>query len=242
MKKLLPLLLGLTACGGMAIDGQIVDVTGKPLEGVSVTAFGQPCSTRTDAEGKFSLECTPGSYRVVIGTTGYVPVEEDMEATERKRYELGKKILIKIPEEKGLFLFQGDAYLPLPSGLLSRNLTNEGKETLRAFCLDQEASKPVELTPGVYNFFDHAHVGWRPFLLDAEGCAYRDRKNEKHQWTVEYNQKAQLEEIGLDEDKTIARIALDEGDYFVADWKGFFMTPEDGAKHTYTGTWLRVRR
>jgi len=44
-----------------------------------------------------------------------------------------------------------------------------------------------------------------------------------------------------DEDKTIARISFEEGDYFIADWKGFF-TPPEGEKHTYTGHWVRVRK
>lgn len=244
MSRLAPaLLLPLLACGGMAIDGEVVDTTGSPMADVSVTVFGQPCATRTDEKGRFSLTCTPGEYRVVIGEAGYVPVEEDVAATERERYDIGKKVLIKIPEDKGLFLFQGEAYQPLAPGRLGRQLTKQGKETLRAFCLDTEQSQPTELTPGVYNFFDHAHIGWRPFKLDEEGCAYRDRKNEQHQWTVEYREKAQYEEIGLDgeDTKTIARIAFEEGDYFIADWKGFFTAPE-GEKHTYTGHWVRVRR
>ncbi len=240
MKRILPLTLLLGACGGMAIDGQVVDANGAAMADVSVTAFGHPCQTRTDAEGKFALECVPGEHRVVIGAEGYVPVEEDISAPERQRYEMGKKILIKIPEDKGIFLFRGGTYASLTDGRLSRRLEKSGKETLRAFCLDLEQSEPNELGAGVHNFFDHEHIGWRPFKLDEDGCAYRDRKNEKHQWTVEYREKAQFEEISLDRNKTIARIAFEPGDYFIADWKGFFTAPE-GEKHTYTGHWIQVR-
>jgi len=229
-------------CSKMAIDGEVVDATGAPMEGATISALGAPCTTQTDATGKFSLECLPGSYQLVVGYEGYVPFEDEIEATERKRYDIGKKILIKIPEDKGLFLFAGDAYEPLNDGRLARKLEKTGQETTRAFCLDPEQSEPNDLTPGVYNFFDHAHIGWRPFKLDADGCAYRDRKNQKHQWQVEYREKAQFEEHGLkDQDKTIARISFEEGDYFIADWKGFF-TPPAGEKHTYTGHWVRVRK
>jgi len=37
------------------IQGKILDVTGKPMAGVSITVSGKPKATKTDDEGRFSL-------------------------------------------------------------------------------------------------------------------------------------------------------------------------------------------
>ena len=234
--------LALTGCSKMAIDGVVVDANGKPLAGAMISTVGTPCNARSGEDGKFSLECPPGSYQIIISAEGYTSEDLDYEATERKRYDLGKKVLIKIPDEKGLHLLQGGTYVQMTAGFLNRNLEKDGNLVHRSMCLDRERSQPNALAAGPHALFDYEHPGWRPFLLDADGCAYRDTKNEKMQWTVEYREKADYETREINNGKTIALMALKPGDYFIADWdKGFFTAvdlKED--RHSYTGYWIHV--
>lgn len=234
-------------CGKMAIEGTVVDAGGKPVTGATVNAVGTTCHTTVDDQGKFILVCDPGTYTLVIAQTGYISIQiDDFEATERKRYNLGKKVLIKIPDQKGLFLMRDDSYEPMKPGLLVRRYTTAPGRKERSFCLDRDNSEPNELKAGTWRLFDNASDGWRPFKLDDQGCAYRDYQDAKLRWHIEYKQKPSYEEHKVGERKKIALLKLDPGDYFVADWDHGFFTPTEtnpddkNAYRTYSGYWLHV--
>lgn len=232
----------LVGCGKMAIDGEVVDAQGQPIEGANVAAAGTPCFARTNTEGRFSLECQPNTHKVVISAEGYTSEEFTKDATERKRYDSGRHLLVKIPESRGLHLFADNIYQQMKPGRLARKLDEDGKLTHRSVCLDPEKSQPNELSAGTHALFDYEHPGWRPFKLDDEGCAYRDTKNARHQWSVTYREKAPYEVKRINEGKSIALMQLAPGDYFIADWKGFFVgADEKEEKFSYTGHWLKVR-
>lgn len=231
-----------SGCGKMAIDGEVVDAKGAPLADVSVTAVGSPCYTRSDAAGKFALECQPGTHTVVISAEGFTSEEFTQDASERKRYDSGRHLLIQVPEKHGLHLFADNEYTEMRPGRLARSLATEGKLTHRAVCLDADKSEANTLAAGTHALFDFEHPGWRPFKLDADGCAYRDTKNERHQWSVTYREKAPYEVKTINEGKQIALMQLTAGDYFIADWKGFFVgADQKEQKYSYTGYWLKVR-
>ncbi len=235
------LALALTGCGQMAIDGELVDAGGKPLAGARVTAMGSTCATTSGDDGKFSLPCPTGTYDLLITKEGYIEVKEQLDATERERYNIGKKVMIAIPDSKGLFWFQDDVYQPLHPGFLTRDIQRTAEGKTRAYCLDQDASEANSLAAGVHAFFDNETDGWRPFRLDEAGCAYRDAQDERGRWTVSYKEKPDFEERTLEAGKKIAFIELTAGDYFIADWDNGFFTTAEGDKKHYTGFWLTVR-
>jgi len=256
----LALLVPLIGCGVMAIDGQVVDAEGAPIAGATVSAMpattattdadgsvrvdgaGRLCQARSDTEGRFSLECLPNTYDVVVSAEGYTSEDLQVEAPERKRYDVGRQLLVKIPSDKGLFLKQGAAYVEMAQGHLLRTTRKKEGKLHRRFCLDEDGGGPTELAAGVHAFFDHEHPGWRPFRLDEEGCAHRDVKDAQHRWTVEYREKAAYQTRELNRGRTIALMELPAGDYFVADWKGFFQKSTDKTRpDAYSGAWLRVR-
>jgi hypothetical protein len=226
----------------MAIEGELVDVQGNPLDGAMVTSVGTACNSVTDANGKYDLTCQPGTHKLVMSKQGYLTEELDFDAPERERYKLGKKILVKIPEKKGLFMFSKNSYQTMKAGRLIRKLegTDKGAKK-RAYCLDRTRSEPNVLPAGVVPFFDNDAMGWRPFKLDKDGCAYRDSRNKQGSWEVEYREKPEFDEHKLSGRMKIARINFAPGEYFVADWKGFFVPASDD-KHSYTGHWVKIGR
>ncbi len=225
----------------MAIEGVLVDVQGNPLDGAIVTSVGTMCSSVTDAEGRYDLVCQPGSHKLVMSKQGYLTEEVDFEAPARERYKIGKKILVKIPEKTGLFMFAENSYQTMKPGRLIRKLENNGLTKSRAYCLDRSRSEANVLPASVVPFFDNDASGWRPFRLDAEGCAYRDSRNAQGSWVVEYREKPPFDEHKLSGRMKIARIKFVPGEYFVADWRGFFVAARDD-KHSYTGHWITVGR
>lgn len=238
----LPLLLA-AGCGQMAVDGEIVDVAGNPVAGARITTLGTPCTAVSGEDGRFAMPCPPGSYSLAITHDGYIQIDQDLDALERKRYDLGKLVMVAIPPADGLFWFKDNQYQTLHAGLLDRTIDNgEGGTKNRRYCLDGKRSEANELAAGTHAFFDNHTAGWRPFLLDAEGCAYRDSQDATGRWEVSYKEKPQFEERTLEQGRKIAAIELPPGDYFIADWDQGFFTPtdtDDGKR--YTGFWLVVR-
>ena len=131
----------------------------------------------------------------------------------------------------------------MKDGFLERVLDKDGPLTRRSMCLNPERGEPNELAAGTHAMFDYEHPGWRPFKLDADGCAYRDTKDADHKWTVNYREKAATETREVNRGKTIALIELKPGDYFIANWdKGFFNAVDlKTDRHSYSGHWIRVR-
>ncbi|NOY25420.1 MAG: carboxypeptidase regulatory-like domain-containing protein [Oligoflexia bacterium] len=231
--------LGLTACGQMAIDGEVVDVSGAPMTGARVNVIGTTCTGLVGEDGHFAVPCPPGSYTVLITNSNYIEIQKDLEAPESERYDLGKQVMIAIPSSKGLFLFHDNGYESMNDAFLTRTIVNGATKT-RRYCLDTKNSTPTNLAPGSHALFDNQTAGWRPFKLDAEGCAYRDERNAQNRWEVTYKDKPKYEERTLERGKKVAKMELPAGDYFIAHWDHGFFTPDPVDKHRYLGYWLHV--
>jgi hypothetical protein len=232
--------LGALGCGRMALDGQVVDARGNPAAGARVTVVGTSCSGDVGEDGRFAVACEPGEHVVVITREGYTTVELKVEAGERKRYDLGKQVLVQIPTEKGLFVFSGAEYAPLKPGRLRRSMVDGPEGMTRAYCLDREQSEANTVAAGALTLFDNEAVGWRAFKLDAEGCAYRDQRQPTNQWKVLYKEKPASEEVEVGRGKRIARLQVEPGDYFLADWDKGFFTQAAAGEFSYVGSWVQV--
>jgi hypothetical protein len=231
----------LGGCSETVIDGRVVDARDMPLAGVNITAAGTVCSTVSDASGAFALECEPGSHTIVVSAAGYTSDEFTQSAPEKEHYDSGSHRLVRIPEHRGLHLFIDSAYTQMKSGRLRRELVEAGPIMHRSVCLDRERSEANTVEAGTHSLFDYEHSGWRPFKLDGNDCAYRDRKDEKHRWSEVYKNKPPYEVQEFNEGRSIVQVDLSPGEYFIADWKGFFVgADEREERHSYTGYWLHV--
>ncbi|RKE55986.1 TonB-linked SusC/RagA family outer membrane protein [Sphingobacterium detergens] len=61
------------------IQGKILDVTGKPIAGVSISVSGKPKATKTDAEGRFSLSAVNVGDKLQISFLGYKKLEKNID-------------------------------------------------------------------------------------------------------------------------------------------------------------------
>jgi hypothetical protein len=209
----------------MAIDGQVADVAGEPIVGAMVTAVGgAQCQDKTDETGQFELVCKPAVYELHIGRNGYIPeVLTDFDASERKRYDLGTRTLIKIPSKRGLTRFKGNQYVEMTHGHLVRH-SAKGPNGYRNYCVG-ESSESNLLPAGINPFFDYESDGWKVFRLDEENCAYKmaPDPNRKGKWKVVYADRPEFEVRHLERGKEIVLMSLPAGRYFIADWgRGFF--------------------
>jgi len=231
----------LAGCGQMVIEGEVVDARGNAIVGANITSAGTLCTTYTKSGGTFRLECEPGTHTVVVSAAGFTSEEFTQAAPETQDYDSGRHMLVRVPEEQGLHLFVDNTYAQMKPGRLNRTMVEQGRIMHRSVCLDREHSEPNTIKAGAHTLFDYEHPGWRPFRLDDEGCAYRDRKDAKHRWTEVYKDKPPYDVKEVNDGKSIAQLQLSPGEYFIADWKGFFVgADEREARHSYTGYWLHV--
>lgn len=236
------LILSLLACTRMAIDGQVIDVTGAPIQGAMVTAVGANCFTQSDAEGMFALTCPPGVYTLTVGYNGYLSEEwEDYDAGEHQRYELGKIVLVKIPSEKGLLRFKQNEYVPMERGHIDIQKGGAGLKAYKHYCIEGDDVPVNPLPKGTVPFFDNDSVGWKAWRLDEEGCAYRMAPASKSRWEKTYGETAEMTRRKVEETKHIVLLNLEPGEYFIADWdQGFFTPNKDRETGGYGGIYVRV--
>ena len=245
MANVSPLLLALAlavGCGGMAIDGVVVDHAGNPVPDAMVTAVGTPHMATTDATGAFSLSCPPGVYDLTIAQVGHVTIKMwEYDANERQRYDLGRQVLVKVPEEKGLLLFTGGGFETLERGYVTRKSGGFGKDQYRHYCVDAADSAVNALSAGGHTFFDHESVGWRAFQLDENGCAYKMSPNGPTSWGIDYNTKAKVESEQLEQGLERVLVTFEAGEYFIAHWDQGFFTKASREDGRYTGFYVKVQ-
>ena len=247
MRKLaLASLIALVGCSNMAIEGTVVDVTGAPIVGANISAVGDPtCTTTTDDAGGWELVCNPATYDLVIGAAGYLSENVDQfDANERQRYAVGKKVLIKIPTEKGLLKFDGQTYTAMEPGHVVKVAGGKGMTAFKHYCVDPKAEMPINtFDAGTHALFDNQSAGWKPFKLDDEGCAYRMSPTTDTRWGIDYAEKAEFETTQVETGKEIVFLTLEPGRYFIADWdQGFFnkVKGDDGETKGYSGFYVEV--
>lgn len=235
------------ACGSTRFEGTVVDVTGAPLTGATLTVVGHPCQAIVRADGGFDLPCSPGVYDISLGQSGYISETwSNYEANEQKTYDLGETVLVRIPDENGLLVFKGGSYRAMERGFLVKSSGGRGKTQYRHYCLPENADERMPINPfdaGKVAFFDNASGGWRPWRLDEEGCAYKMSPSSETRWSVDYSDKATWTESELAPEKSLVVMTLEPGRYFISDWSnGFFQKgPTDDEKLAgYGGFYLKV--
>jgi hypothetical protein len=229
----------ISACTHPSIEGVVVDATDTPLSAVSVTVNRADCSAVSNAAGRFSLACNSGALELTLTHPEFFTKQLSLTAAEGDTRRLPKTTLVRIPKEDGLFIFKDKQYIGLDGGVLKRDTETRGTAKRRSYCLDRSLSTANPIAAGRTRFADRNAKPWRLFKLDALGCAYRDARDAKGRWVVEYRDRPALSRETGDDGMAILEGTLDEGEYFVADWGGFFVADPPGEGH-YTGRWIRV--
>ncbi len=234
-----PYLLLLTACDPEQINGSVIDGSGQPIDGVSVSIEGTSFETTTNNNGSFSLDFTPGEKSITIHHPNFFDRVLTIDLTDSKSKTLKPTVLVKNPTEDGLFVLHNDALMSLGEGILMRDTQRLGPAKKRRFCLDKEKSKPNAVPAGSTRLADKNARPWRLFKLDGDGCAYRDAKDARGRWVVEYRERPTLGQQRRDDGIALHDVTLGKGEYFIADWAGFFV-PEPENEGRYSGRWIRV--
>jgi hypothetical protein len=229
----------ISACTHPTIEGVVVDAAGQPLSTVNVTVSRADCSDVSNAEGHFSLTCKSSALALTLTHPEFFTKKLSLVAPEGATHRLPKTTLVRIPKADGLFIFKDQQYIGLDGGVLKRNTETQGTAKRRSYCLDRSLSTANPIAAGRTRFADKNAKPWRLFKLDALGCAYRDARDTKGRWVVEYRDRPALSRETADDGLAILEGTLDEGEYFVADWGGFFVADPPGKGH-YTGRWIRV--
>jgi hypothetical protein len=224
----------------MKIMGQVQDRTGSGIAGATVTAAETPCSSISAADGHYSLSCETGQHRLVISKPGHLTAEVHVGADEKQDYTAPTARLLRIPESPGLYWLTEEGYASLKPTHLVENVSGKGRKKKRAYCLDSEQSERNRSSSLSLSFLDREAAGWRLVRLDAEGCAYRDSRNQRGSWVADYLDKPKLQTQKISAQVQLKEAELPAGEYFVADWRGFFVATEAPGEKHFGGAWITV--
>ena len=243
-------LLSFIGCGPDTITGRVVDSDGRALANVQVTALGAPnCMTTTNAEGRYSLNCLDTSSEKDCGNStedcpqtlldfklqGHFPG-----STQPVVGENTSTTMHAMPVEAGLYLKRGNSTDAMVRGALTRalKLTDEGGKS-RTYCVARELGTSNRVNGTTMSIFSNQTTTWRVFRLDQAGCAYRDARNPQGKWNVEYRDNPAVTVDAINDGQAWSEIEVEPGEYFLADWEGFFVPTEVGGNR-YGGTWIQV--
>ena len=232
-------LLALFACTSTPLTGKVLDGSGLPVEGVSVSVLSTECVTHSNIDGNYALNCAPMKGTIAFNKKGFIGAQQTFDFSNQERLELTPQTLVQIPPTAGLYIRKDGEYHALGTASLLRHSNHKGKEVQRKYCLQAEKNNPTKIKPGTISIFAYQSQGWRLFRMDADRCAYSDTRKSSGRWVVGHRDKPALSMKPLGDAFAVHTAELKPGHYFAANWDGFFVPTEKGAD-TYSGHWFKV--
>ncbi len=105
------LAVALAGCNRGMIHGTVVDLEGEPLPGVAVEIEGTRTQALTGELGEYTVFFPPGPITLRFMKTGYTSGR--LELTPRgRRVQATSVSLWRLPQDKGVYLFEDFQYLP----------------------------------------------------------------------------------------------------------------------------------
>ncbi|WP_101689960.1 carboxypeptidase-like regulatory domain-containing protein [Dysgonomonas massiliensis] len=157
-----------TSCN-KTINGKVYDNFGKPIEGVEVAIQGSDYKTTTNKQGQFSIDYTPGNFVLNFHKEGYRDAIQELSISEKQDYPLEQKELLKLPTEKGSYLFSKelDDYIPLVRQATPK-LGDKVRGTTKFYQANQDSTTVIRLS----SLADVAilHYNKRPHYLGKVGA------------------------------------------------------------------------
>lgn len=94
----------LCGCGkNERIEGQVQDIFGTPVKGVTVKIQKSTFTSITDDSGRYSLDYAPGGIKLIFSKDGLTTNNLDLNIQQKSHYPAETITLYPIPQEKGLF-------------------------------------------------------------------------------------------------------------------------------------------
>ena len=105
-------LLAMAGCSPDRLVGEVTDVHGDPLPGVSVTMRGQGAQDLSDVWGRFRLPLTPGPVVLDLHKTGYTPGIYELNVDPDAELPDIRVKLWALPPAAGVYLYENGRYRP----------------------------------------------------------------------------------------------------------------------------------
>ena len=118
--SLLALILSLLSCGPRAqVHGEVRDGFGAPLTDVKVSVSGTQFQAVTGPEGQYEVPYAPGRFQITFTKEGYLSSHLDLEVATETTIPAKQIVLIKVPQEPGIYHWGSNDYMTLGAGKLT---------------------------------------------------------------------------------------------------------------------------
>lgn len=95
------------------IKGGVDDNFGSGINGVSVTILNSNFHTYSDNNGRFEIDYVPGEIKLLYEKEGYTSDTQMLSIYKKSNYEAAEVMLIKKPDQKGVYYQSFGSYIPL---------------------------------------------------------------------------------------------------------------------------------
>lgn len=92
----------LSSCGNPTINGKVVDIFDKPIEGVKISIEGTSLETYSNTSGLYHSDYVPGPISLIFRKKGFTPENLQLEIAEKMEFPAKDVMMIEIPHD-GLY-------------------------------------------------------------------------------------------------------------------------------------------
>jgi len=107
-------LAALSSCGGVPVEGRVVNPRGEALPGVVVQAGTVGPQDLTNVRGEYRLRLEPGDRILTYSKSGYTRAERRIDAAARSGGALEDMVLWQLPLQPGVYLVDDFRYTETP--------------------------------------------------------------------------------------------------------------------------------
>ncbi len=135
MKKILLILVSsilLFSCGEPTINGKVIDNFNKPVSDFNVAIKGTSLKTKTNSNGKFSIDFVPGNdIKILFTKKGYTKSEVSVNISTKDDYPLETINTFKVPNTETILFMGENDYVEIPNSKIVSDAISY-YETIRA--------------------------------------------------------------------------------------------------------------
>lgn len=94
----------LSSCS-KTINGKVIDNFGKPIKDVEVMISNTQYKAETNNSGDYSIDYAAGEVKISFCKEDFIGTNDVLYITEKQTYPLKEKVLTRLPNDVGIYLF-----------------------------------------------------------------------------------------------------------------------------------------
>lgn len=131
------------------MHGTITDNFNKPVENVEISIRNSGYIAQSNRNGEFKIDYSPGRINLDFQKDGYVPIQNEVELSEKRKHPLGEIKMIRVPDSTGIYVKGNNDFIKIPQRRMSfkeeRNTRGYSAYLQRNFSISPDSVKIIKI-------------------------------------------------------------------------------------------------